>query len=233
MNEAGTTAAVQDYLGVLANMKGDAPAAPIVRALLERAVGRLRLLCATFLHKSYPRLTQPPLNLQADELLSALAERLLKSLGEVRPQTVREFFALASQHMRWELNDLARRLDRQAPHVELLEGIALAPDSSGSTLSLNAGRMLEAIEQLPDNEREVFSLIRIHGMTHAEVADVLGVSQKTVQRRLNHSLLVLEEMLADLRPRERSLGEAQPQDQPAFSSRTGNAVIEDCEESKS
>ena len=52
-----------------------------------------------------------PLNLQAEEMLSAVVERLLKALREARPATVRQFFALASQHMRWELNDMARRLD--------------------------------------------------------------------------------------------------------------------------
>jgi hypothetical protein len=69
------------------------------------------LLCATLLHRSYPRLTQPPSNVQADELLGAVTERLLKALREARPRTVRQLFALANQHMRWELNDLARRLD--------------------------------------------------------------------------------------------------------------------------
>jgi len=53
---------------------------------------------------------------------------------------------------------------------------------------------------LPDEEREVFSLVRIQGMTHAEVADVLGVAEKTVQRRLNRSLMHLTDKLRDLRP---------------------------------
>ncbi len=110
MSEEHTTVVVQRYLDDLA---GDTPAEPIVRALLDRAVRRLHLLCATLLYRSYPRLTQPPLNLQAEELLGAVAERLLKAMREARPQTVRQFFALANQHMRWELNDLARRLDEQ------------------------------------------------------------------------------------------------------------------------
>ena len=76
MAEQHTTAVVQRYLDELG---GDSPAEPIVRALLDRAVRRLHLLCATLLHRSYPRLTQPPLNLQADELLGAVAERLLKA----------------------------------------------------------------------------------------------------------------------------------------------------------
>src|SRR5207244_7706175 len=108
MSEEHTTAAVQRYLNELAE---DSSAEPVVRALLDRAVRRLHLLCATLLHRSYPRLTQPPLNLQAGELLGAVAERLLKALREARPRDVRQLFALANQHMRWELNDLARRLD--------------------------------------------------------------------------------------------------------------------------
>ena len=64
-------------------------------------------------------MTRGPLNLCPEELLSSVAERMLKAMREVRPGTVRQFFALAHQHMRWELNDLARRLDQQAAMVEL------------------------------------------------------------------------------------------------------------------
>src|SRR3954453_1718179 len=114
MQEGCTTAAVQRYLDELAGAPGDAPAEPIIRALMGSAVNRLHLLCGSMLYRSYPRLTRPPLNLQADEMLSAVVERLLKAMRQVHPHTVRQFFALATQHMRWELNDLARRLDEQA-----------------------------------------------------------------------------------------------------------------------
>jgi RNA polymerase sigma factor (sigma-70 family) len=200
MTQEHTTAAVQRYLDELA---GDSPAEPIVQALLDRAVRRLHLLCATLLHRSYPRLTQPPINLQADELLGAVAERLLKAMREARPQTVRQFFALANQHMRWELNDLARRLDEQPIAVELYEGLVPAPASSSiSGLSPDGLRMLQTIDELPDDEREVFDLVRIQGMTQTETAKLLGVADVTVKRRLNRGLRLLAERLADLRPGE-------------------------------
>ena len=199
MTQEHTTAAVQRYLDELA---GDSPAEPIVRALLDRAVRRLHVLCITLLHRSYPRLTQPPLNLQADELLGAVAERLLKAMREARPQTVRQFFALANQHMRWELNDLARRLDEQPYAVELCEGLVPAPASSVSGLSPDGLRMLGAIDELPEDEREVFDLVRIQGMAQAEVARLLGVSAVTVKRRLGRGLRLLAKRLADLRPGE-------------------------------
>jgi RNA polymerase sigma-70 factor (ECF subfamily) len=195
--DENTTYVVQRYLDALA---ADTPAEPIVRAVLDQSVRRLHLLCATLLYRSYPRLTRPPLNLQADELLSAVAERLLKALREARPHTVRQFFALANQHMRWELNDLARRLDEQPSAVELREGLVPAPSSSGSGLSPDGRRMLEAIESLPEEEREAFGLVRVQGMTQTEAARVLGVSAVTVKRRLNRGLRLLTEKLADLRP---------------------------------
>jgi RNA polymerase sigma-70 factor (ECF subfamily) len=60
--------------------------------------------------------------------------------------------------------------------------------------------MLGAIEGLPEDEREVFDLVRIQGLTQAEAAEVLGVSAKTVRRRLNRGLVLLAEQLDDLRP---------------------------------
>src|ERR1700694_2313974 len=143
---------------------------------------------------------QPPLNLQPDEMLGAVEERLLKAMRAVRPQTVRQFFALANQHMRWELNDLARRLDEQPSVLELQEGLVPAPASSGSGLTPNGRRMLEAIDNLPEDEREVFGLVRVQGVTQTEAAQVLGVSAVPVKRRLNRGLRLLTENLADLRP---------------------------------
>jgi DNA-directed RNA polymerase specialized sigma24 family protein len=160
MDEEHTTAVVQRYLDELA---GDRPAEPVVRALLDGAVRRLHQLCAALLHRSYPRLTRPPLNLQADEMLSAVVERLLKALRGARPRTVRQFFALACQHMRWELNDMARRLDEQPAALELDEGLVPAPAGSDSGLTPDGRRMLEAIANLPEGEREAFDLVRIQG----------------------------------------------------------------------
>ena len=60
--------------------------------------------------------------------------------------------------------------------------------------------MLETIDKLPDDEREVFELVRIQGLTQPEAAELIGVSAKTVQRRLSRALLQLTRELDDLRP---------------------------------
>jgi RNA polymerase sigma-70 factor (ECF subfamily) len=197
MSALHTSAAVQRYLNELA---GGAASEVLVRALLDRSVRRLQQLCGTLLYRGYPRLARPPLNLETDEVLGAVVERLLKALREARPASTREFFALACRHMRWELNDMARRLDNQ-PGVEILYDEAMAaPSTSGSSLSADARRILVAIEGLPEGEREAFDLVRVQGMSQAEAAGVLGVSAMTVNRHLHRALQLLSASLADLYP---------------------------------
>jgi len=206
MGEERTTIAVERYLNELAGASGDTPAEPIIRELLGKSVDRLDMLCASLLHSSYPRLTQPPLNLQSEEMIGAVVERMMKAMRKVRPTTVRQFFAMANQHIRWELNGLARKLDERTRAQELHESAIAAPTVAGSagqttsSVSPNTARIMEAIESLPEEERETFSLVRIQGMTHGDAAAVLGVSSKTVQRRLNLALRLLVQKLRDLRP---------------------------------
>jgi RNA polymerase sigma-70 factor (ECF subfamily) len=199
MNEERTTVEVQRYLDELAHLAGNAPAEPFIRALIARSVDRLDLLCGTMLLRSYPRLARPPMNLQVDELLSAVVERLLKALREVRPSNVRQFFALANRHVRWELNDLARRLDSEKAVQQFGDAVP-SPSSSDSQLSPNTRRILEAVESLPEEEREVFDLMRIQNLTQSEVMEILGVSAPTVHRRLKRGLVLLTEKLRDLEP---------------------------------
>ena len=197
-----TTAAVQRYLDALA---GDESAEPIIRALLDRSVQRLQALCRNLLYRQYPRLTRSPLNLEPDELLSAVVERLLKAMRSQRPPTVRQFFGLVNQHMRWELNDLARRLDEQPAVVPIDKEPVWAPSTSVPSITPRHRRVLEAIDHLPEDEREVWGLVRVQGLTHAEAAEVAGISTKTVQRKLNRAMILLWKELEHLRPPEKAL----------------------------
>jgi RNA polymerase sigma-70 factor (ECF subfamily) len=91
-------------------------------------------------------------------------------------------------------------LDERPAAVELRDGLVPSPSGGDSSISPDGRRMLDAIDGLPADEREAFSLVRIQGLTYAEAAEVLAVSTKTVQRRLNRALLMLAEQLDDLRP---------------------------------
>lgn len=195
-----TTLAVQRFLDELAATDSP-PADPLIRELLARSVNRLQHLCGRLLYRSYPRLTHAPAYLEAEDVLAAVVERLLKALRDVKPGSVQQFFALANRHIRWELNDLARRIDRQqAAMLPLAHDPAVPPASTAVGETATLLRILTSIEALPAEEREVFEYVRIQGMTHAEAAEILSVSEKTVQRRLRRGLLMLAESLREFVP---------------------------------
>jgi RNA polymerase sigma-70 factor (ECF subfamily) len=200
MGATRTTAAVQRYLDDLRARPDEVSDSKVVRDLLERSATRLHQLCSWMIRRRYPRLARPPLNLTADEMLGAVVERLIKAMREARPANVREFFGLANQHMRWELNDLARRLDEHTPLVGIDEERLADRTPSERGFNANARRILDALDSLEPDEREVFGLVRIQGLTHTEAAEVLGIATKTVQRRLNRGRVQLVTLLRDMEP---------------------------------
>jgi RNA polymerase sigma-70 factor (ECF subfamily) len=54
-----------------------------------------------------------------------------------------------------------------------------------------------AMETLPARRREVFELVRLHGLTHQEVADVMGISVQTVANQMALAHGDLRRLLAD------------------------------------
>jgi RNA polymerase sigma factor (sigma-70 family) len=191
--------AVQGCLNRL-RISGDAKANDIVRELISVSVDRLRMLCKSTLSRDYPRLTRGPLNLRPEELLSAVVHRLMKAMQSIRPVHFRQFFALAVKHIRWELNDQVRGLENR--EYELLESDAIAQTPAENTHqpSPMSRRILQAIDGLPQDDREVFVLVRLQGMTQSNAAEILGVSVKTVQRRLHRVVPSLCHQLRDLKP---------------------------------
>src|SRR5207244_11556167 len=91
-------------------------------------------------------------------------------------------------------------LDQRPPVAALHDEMMAAPSEGVSGPTADASRILRAIEELPEAEREAFDLVRIQGMSQAEAAAVLGVSPMTVNRRLHRALQQLAVSLADLYP---------------------------------
>jgi RNA polymerase sigma factor (sigma-70 family) len=198
----GTDLAVQRCLNQMAQIPNYVDVQQIVRELLSVAAERLGTLCGLMLRRSYPRLARGPFNVDPDELLSAVVERMIKAMRIVRPTHCRQFFALANQHIRWELNELARDLESNMCKVPLSDTMVGTPSDHTVELSPRACHILKAINSLPESDREIFELVRLQGMSQSSAAEILGISVKTVQRRLNRVLPWLSQRLCDLEPVE-------------------------------
>lgn len=51
-----------------------------------------------------------------------------------------------------------------------------------------------ALEALPDGAREVFLLNRMEGLKYREIAELLGISQKAVEKRMHRALVTLRDL---------------------------------------
>lgn len=56
----------------------------------------------------------------------------------------------------------------------------------------------DAIAGLPDGAREVFLLNRMDGLKYREIAELLGISQKAVEKRMHRALVELRELHAGI-----------------------------------
>lgn len=140
---------------------------------------------------------------QSDDVLQKVYMRLLRCFDQVPIATTREYLSLAATNMQRELIDLARYYFRETGpgrnHATpgSNEDWAQNVDSDDAAKLLEWAELHEFIARLPDEEREVFNLHWYHDLTHKEVADLLGVSTKTVSRRWMEAK---DRLAAHLRP---------------------------------
>lgn len=101
---------------------------------------------------------------------------------------------LMIDHMRQQ----QRRKTDSVPH-EALEGIV--EDSPGleetTATEQHMRRLREALAQLPARTQEVFRLNRLEGLTHAEVARQLDISDSSVQKHLAKALAFVMQSLQE------------------------------------
>ncbi|MEI7686047.1 MAG: sigma-70 family RNA polymerase sigma factor [Planctomycetota bacterium] len=178
--------------------------------LIATAEDRLRRLTRKML-KSFPAVHRWE---QTDDVFQNAALRLHRSLANCVPQSVRHFFNLAATNIRRELVDLSR-------HYSGPEGIAANYTTEPGNKSNSTGKSgrIQAssstndpvrlacwsefhlqVEQLPEQDREIFNLLWYEELPQAEAAKLLGISDRTLQRRWQSARLKLFEVLKGALP---------------------------------
>ena len=159
--------------------------------LLASTRDRLRRLARTMFH-DHPKLARWE---EVDDVLQRATFRLWNVLAEHHPKTAFEYFRLAAQVMRRELIDLARHYfgpqgqgaNHATPHWNLLSESgreSLQPaDSTWDPNQLQAWTEFhQFVERLPDPQKATFDLLWYQGLSQAEAAELLGISERSIQR---------------------------------------------------
>ena len=169
--------------------------------LIDCAYERLRRLSAVILRKSFPRLKGSPSLVETTEVANESAYRLYEALAEIQPATVRDFFRLAAQRIRWLLLDWRkRRTGWTWKGMTRTAACGSQDDSWASGPPSVLAELYRQIELLPENERDVVDLLYFHGLTQAEAASQLGVTERTVRRYWTAARLRLFEALKEILP---------------------------------
>lgn len=166
--------------------------------LIAKVCGRLEDLSRRMLRR-YPIVKD---HADTQDVFQGASIRLIRALEKVTPDSVRGFFNLTAELIRRELLDLARRFRRRAE-------VPLSPGDDDSTRPIvdppdplsddgqveDWARFHTEVERLPAEEREVVGLVFYHRWTQTEVAELFGVTERTIRRWWQGALLKLRTCL--------------------------------------
>jgi RNA polymerase sigma-70 factor (ECF subfamily) len=129
----------------------------------------------------------------ADDLVQICVERALAKSDQLRDDAPLAGWMFGILRNAWidEARGRARRNRVFAPE-ELGEHVS-DPNSGQSELL----PVVQAMERLPDEQREVIGLVLIEGLSYREAADIIGVPVGTVTSRLARGREALQTMLAE------------------------------------
>ena len=131
----------------------------------------------------------------ADDLTQATIERALRSREQWQPGTRLDSWLYRIMRNLWI--DIARARTRRERHEapeEEAQSVGEDPRESIEA-SLELKRAMDAMERLPDEQREVVALILIEGFGYREVSEMLDLPIGTVSSRLVRGRTALLEML--------------------------------------
>jgi RNA polymerase sigma factor (sigma-70 family) len=175
--------------------------------LVGRAHDRLERLTRTILHKRFGHLRGDS---ETASILDQTALELMEGLEscEIMPSDVPAFFRDAARLIR---NALRRReyLLSKVTHATVPSGESETRAAPGHepaaadadpTAAAMWSEFHDKVERLPDDLRRVVDLRFYHGLTEAEIAHLVGISQPQVSRLWTRAVVRLRGCLPDATP---------------------------------
>jgi RNA polymerase sigma-70 factor (ECF subfamily) len=131
----------------------------------------------------------------ADDLLQIALERAIMRLDQWQPGTRLDAWVFRIMHNAWI--DEVRARSRRGASVELDDGAIPHPGDSerDAQMRIDLARARAAMDQLPDDQRVVLTLVAIEGQSYQEAAAMLGVPIGTIMSRLSRARKALVSLL--------------------------------------
>ncbi len=145
--------------------------------------------------------------LVAEEMVQDVFVNVYRSRARYQPTAKVRTFLYRIAHNLW-IDHVRRQKHHLSIDAELgerslkLSDVLKAPGSPDpeqeSRDSLIRTRLQDALDALPEGQREVFVLANNHGMKYQEISAVLGIPEGTVKSRMHNAVRTLRDDLQDL-----------------------------------
>lgn len=130
-------------------------------------------------------------NNHPQDIVQVAFEKLWKNCKNVSPEKARSFlFSVSNNAM---LNSLSRKktvlnysLEKPRDYTDETPEFLLEEKEYNE-------RLKKALEELTEEQRVTFLLNRVEGKKHQEIADILGISRKAVEKRIYTALYILKQ----------------------------------------
>ncbi len=198
-SEQGATTQLANWLERHRNGDDSAKA-----SIIAHACDRLRVLASKMLRGNFARLARWE---ETDDVLQHALIRLHRSLAKIQPESVAQFMGLSATQIRRTLIDLARHHfgaegaanfhHSDGHQSEMPRQVDLQPSNDEPESLVAWSAFHEAVENLPEDEKQVFSLVWYEGLTHVETAELLGVTERTIRRRWQSARFLLHQVLGE------------------------------------
>ncbi|WP_340110959.1 RNA polymerase sigma factor [Maribellus mangrovi] len=125
------------------------------------------------------------------DIVQVAFEKLWQNCDKVTPEKAKSYlFTVANNEM---LNSISRKKTVLSYRQQNTKDYTNeSPEFLLEEKEYN-DRLQKAIEELSEDQRVTFLLNRIEGKKHQEIADMLGISRKAVEKRIYTALKVLKE----------------------------------------
>lgn len=143
----------------------------------------------------------------AEELAQDVFVHLFQARARYQPTARPRTFIYRIAHNLW-IDHLRRTRHRVSLDAELgdgelrlvdvLEAPAAAGEAGEDRDGMIRGRVRQALEALPEGQREVFVMANDLGLKYQDIATMLGIPEGTVKSRMHHAVRHLRDELADL-----------------------------------
>jgi RNA polymerase sigma-70 factor (ECF subfamily) len=179
---------------------GEAMAVSAVEDWFVREVLPLEAMLMHFLHQNWRN------KADLEDFRQEIYAQLLEAAETQLPERTKPFVFATARNLL--INRVRREHIIPIDAVADMESFGLAADEPGPDRSVIARDTLRklnlALDRLPPRAREAVVLRRIEGMTRREIAERMGIAERTVADHIAHGMRVLANALFGEKPREDS-----------------------------